>query len=182
MQRPVPKELVDRRGFLTKCAAGVTGAVATMVPIAGSLTVVIGPLLRKSDTGEGVLVPVASLEALPSDGVPRKFSVVADRTDAWNKYPHVPIGAVYLRRTGETKIEALNVVCPHAGGFVDYLPQSNCFKCPLHNSTFALDGSIKDPKSPAARGMDVLPVEIRDGAIWVRFENFQAGIAKKIPA
>ncbi len=102
--------------------------------------------------------------------------------DAWNKFPQVPIGAVYLRRTGEKTVEALNVVCPHAGGFVDYVPDKNCFICPLHNSKFALDGQISDPKSPAARAMDALEVEIRDGAIWVKFQNFQSGPAEKIPA
>jgi len=46
---------------------------------------------------------------------------------------------------------------------------------------FALDGHISDPNSPAWRGMDTLPVEIRDGQIWVKFQNFRAGRAEKIP-
>jgi hypothetical protein len=29
--------------------------------------------------------------------------------------------------------------------------------------------------------MDTLAVEVRDGAVWVRFENFRAGVAQKIP-
>jgi Rieske Fe-S protein len=182
MPEPVPTAICGRREFFKQVAAGLTGAIATMVPIAGTLTVVLGPALRKSDADQGLRVRVAPLQALPADGVPRRFQVVADHTDAWNKYPQVPVGAVYLRRTSETAIEALNVVCPHAGGSVDFVPQSNCYICPLHNSQFALDGSIKDPKSPAPRAMDSLPVEILDGEIWVHFENFQAGVAKKIPA
>jgi Rieske Fe-S protein len=177
----VPEEACGRREFFKKIAAVLSGAAAAVVPIAGSLTILLAPLLRKS-AGGGLLVRVTSLEAVPADGVPRKFPVLADRTDAWNKYPHVPVGAVYLRRTGGGVVEALNAVCPHAGGFVDYVAQANCFICPLHNSRFALNGTIQDPKSPAARAMDSLPVEIRGDEIWVRFENFQAGIAKKVPA
>jgi menaquinol-cytochrome c reductase iron-sulfur subunit len=95
----------------------------------------------------------------------------------------MPVGAVYLRRRPEGRLEALNVVCPHAGGFVDYLPGPNCFLCPLHNSKFALDGTIADPSSPAPRGMDALDVEVRsDKAVWVKFQNFQSATAAKIPA
>src|SRR5260221_674567 len=82
---------------------------------AAGLAVYLDPLRHKS-SGKGS-VRVASLEALPSDGIPRKFPVLATRVDAWNKFREVPIGAVYLRRTGD-QIEALNVVCPHAGCFV----------------------------------------------------------------
>ena len=100
---------------------------------------------------------------MPADGIPRKFAVIADRVDAWNKFPQVPIGAVYLRRTGDQTVEALNVVCPHAGGFVDYIAEKNCFICPLHDSKFSLDGKISDPKSPAPRP----PRELGPG-LWQR--------------
>ena len=171
-----------RREFFKQFLAVACGAVATLIPAAAGLAVFFDPLRRKSSGGNGTAVRVASLSALPQDGVPRKFSVIADRTDAWNKFPQVPVGAVYLRRTGEKTIEALNVVCPHAGGFVDYNAANNCFLCPLHNSKFALDGKLSDPKSPAPRGMDSLEVEIRGEEIWVKFQNFRSGPAEKIPA
>ena len=127
-------------------------------------------------------IRIAPLSAVPNDGRPYKFPVISQHTDAWNKLPEVPIGAVYLRRTGEKTVEALNVVCPHAGCFVDFLSARACFFCPCHNSTFALDGEINDPKSPSPRGLDTLPVEIRGSDIYVTFQNFRSGITKKIPA
>ena len=57
----------------------------------------------------------------------------------WAKSPAVPVGAVYLRRTGERSVEALQTLCPHAGCFVDYRPEARDFLCPCHNSTFAMD-------------------------------------------
>jgi len=170
----------DRRGFFKKTFATVIGVFIGLCPVASGLTVFFDPLRRKSDTSGAVRV--TTLEALPIDGVPRIFRVIADRVDAWNKFSGVPVGTVYLRRTGEKAVEALSVVCPHAGGFVDYVPGSNCFICPLHHSKFAIDGKISDRKSPAPRGMDALEVEIRNTReVWVKFQNFRAGHAEKVP-
>jgi menaquinol-cytochrome c reductase iron-sulfur subunit len=182
MHSSVGNEAQGRRDFLKEIAAFASGTAVAAVPLGAALTVLLSPIVRKSAGGEGAIVRVASLDAVPSDGVPRKFPVLSDRIDAWNKYPQVPVGAVYLRRTGDKSVEALNAVCPHAGGFVDYVASASCFICPLHNSRFNLTGGIQDPKSPAPRGMDSLPVEIRGDDIWVRFQNFQAGIAQKVPA
>ena len=171
----------DRRSFFKKALATIIGGVLMLPPAIAGLMVVFDPLRRKSGGGLGA-IKVAALEALPEDGIPRKFSVVADKIDAWNKFKNVPIGAVYLRRTGESTVEALNVVCPHAGCFVDYSPDRKGFLCPCHLSTFKLDGTIADNSSPSPRAMDSLPVEIKpDGTIWVQFQNFEAGRPDKVP-
>jgi len=170
----------ERRDFIKKACAIFIGAVTGLVPAISGLIVFLDPLRRKSKDGDAV--PVASLSALPEDGVPRKFPVISSHTDAWNRVPRVPIGAVYLRRTGDKKVEAFNVICPHAGCFVDYDPGKKGYHCPCHNSSFELDGKIADPKSPSPRGLDELEVEIRDNnEIWVKFQNFLAGKKEKNP-
>jgi Rieske Fe-S protein len=180
MQPQESKPQPDRRYFFKQTIATAIGIFIGLLPVASGLAVFLDPLRRKTSTTGAVLV--TTLDALPTDGVPRKFTVVADRVDAWNKFSSVPVGAVYLRRTSDKTVEALNVVCPHAGGFVDYSGPNNCFICPLHNSKFALDGKISDPKSPSPRAMDTLEVEIRDGKeVWVKFQNYQAGKPGKIP-
>ena len=172
----------DRRGFFKKLAANIIGGIITLFPFAAGLAVWLDPARRQSVAG-GQLVRVATLTALPDDGVPRKFSVIASRVDAWNKSPEVAIGAVYLRREKGVKPRAFNVVCPHAGCFVDYVAERSSYLCPCHNSTFALGGQINDPGSPSPRGLDELEVEVRGGSeVWVRFQNFRAGVAEKIPA
>ena len=171
----------ERRDFLKKACACAAGGVVGAVPIAAGIRVFLDPLQRQGGGAE--VVRIAALESIPADGIPRKFSIVTSRTDAWNKYEAAPIGAIYLRRTTDNKLEALNVVCPHAGCFVDFLPAKNSYFCPSHNSSFALDGSISDPASPSPRGLDTLEVEVRDGKeIWVKFQNFRAGHAEKTPA
>ena len=171
----------ERRGFLKKAGAALIGGLTVLFPVAAGLAVFTDPLRRRQSRPSDA-IQVTSLHALPEDGVPRKFPVITSHTDAWNKHPVVPVGAVYLRRTGEKRVQAFNVVCPHAGCFVDYKPAKKGYLCPCHNSTFALDGRISDPKSPSPRGLDELEVEIRNGTeIWVNFQNFRAGGAKKIP-
>jgi menaquinol-cytochrome c reductase iron-sulfur subunit len=173
-------EELPRRSFFKQASAILIGGIVAVVPAVAGLLVFLDPLRRKNKIKSGA-IRVASLSALPNDNRPHKFPVIASRTDAWNKYPQTPIGAVYLRRTGEKTIEALHVVCPHAGCFVDFVPSRTCFLCPCHNSTFAIDGKINDPKSPSPRGLDTLPVEIRGEEIYVDFKNFRAGIPEKIP-
>jgi menaquinol-cytochrome c reductase iron-sulfur subunit len=180
MDTPDASPPTDRRDFITKATAVVIGGSLVIAPTLAGLCVVLDPLRRKSESGASVLV--ANLNSLPETGEPRKFSVLATRVDAWNRTPNVPVGAVYLQRLGDDKVRALNVVCPHAGCFVDYRPANDNFFCPCHNSSFALDGRILDPKSPSPRGLDELPVEVRNGTeVWVTFQNFRAGVHEKIP-
>lgn len=170
----------DRRDFLKGAASVCLGTLAMAVPATAGLLVVLDPLRRKAEQNTPILV--TSLQSLPEDALPRKFVVTASHADAWNRNPSVPVGAVYLRRTGPKTVQAFNVVCPHAGCFVDYVAARNGYLCPCHNSMFGLDGKISDPKSPSPRGLDELEVEIRgDTEVWVKFQNYLAGHEKKIP-
>jgi menaquinol-cytochrome c reductase iron-sulfur subunit len=173
-------ERTGRRGFIKKSLALAMTGAAAVVPLAAGLMVAADPLRRK---GPGATqIQVTTLEALPADGVPRRFPVVAAKTDAWNQYPAAAVGAVYLRRTADNKVTALNVVCPHAGCFVDFVAATGKYLCPCHKSSFAVDGSLADPRSPSPRGLDSLDVEVKaDGSVWVAFENFEAGRPDKVP-
>jgi len=170
----------ERREFLVKAAAVGIGATTVAVPLLAGLATLLDPLRRKAGAGGPAFV--TTLDALPADGAPRRFVIIADRSDVWNKYPNVPIGAVYLRRVEGEKVLALNVTCPHAGCPVDYRAGANLFLCPCHDSKFDLDGRLASMHSPSQRGMDSLEVEVRNGAeVWVKFQNFEPGKAAKIP-
>ena len=173
----------DRRGFFKQALAIIIGSVASFVPLIAGLRTFFDPLKGKNGAASlnAALVKVTNLAALPSDGVPRKFPVLADKTDAWNRFVNVPIGAVYLRRTANDQVEALNVVCPHAGCFVDFLPERGNFMCPCHNSLFTVEGKLADSKSPSPRALDSLRVEVKDGLVFVAFQNFEAARPDKVP-
>jgi len=169
-----------RREFLAKAAAVGIGAATTTVPLLAGIATLLDPLRRNAGAGEPVFV--TTLSALPEDGEPRRFQIIANRSDVWNKYPNVPVGAVYLRRTSDAKVAALNVACPHAGCSVEFKSDSGSYLCPCHDSTFKLDGTLASESSPSPRGMDLLEVELRHGSeVWVKFQNFEVGKAKKTP-
>jgi menaquinol-cytochrome c reductase iron-sulfur subunit len=172
----------DRRGFLVRLMAVVIGGLVTIFPFAAGLLVFADPWRRQA-TGAR-LVKVATLDDVPDDGIPRRFSVSENQVDAWNYYPNQPVGAVYLRRiAGHATPEALQATCPHAGCMVDFLNSAHVFKCPCHNSSFQPDGQIIQP-SPAPRPMDTLVCKVIDRAgvkeIWVEYQNFYTGSADKI--
>lgn len=169
-----------RRSFLTSMSAIVLGAVASIVPVAAGVTVLLDPLRKKETASAQVFV--TRLSAVPEDGSPKKFTVEMDRVDAWATYSNTPVGAVYLRRTESGDVAALNVVCPHAGCFVGLAEDKARFGCPCHNSSFDLDGVVNDPSSPSPRDMDSLAVDVRNGdEIWVAFRNFLPGRHDKTP-
>jgi nitrite reductase/ring-hydroxylating ferredoxin subunit len=168
----------DRRGFLTKALAVICGGLATVVPLGAGLWAFLDPLRRRG--GGGRFIPVTELAAIPADGVPRRFAVVAERKDAWTGYGAEPIGAVWLRREpGADTVRALSATCPHAGCGVDMAPGGGCFRCPCHNSEFTFAGDIKPP-SPSPRGMDELECRVEGGAVAIRWQKFRAGVAAKV--
>ena len=178
---PGPPEL-PRRSFIKQAVTIAIGGLVMVFPAAAGLMVFLDPLRRRGGAaGAGDVIPVAPLDAVPADGRPRKFQVVADRTDAWNRYLQVPIGAAYVRREGD-RVTAFNAICPHAGCFVDARPDGT-FLCPCHNSGFLADGSLA-PNSVSPRGLDELEVDeaaLKRGEVRIKFQNFQAGTHDKIP-
>ena len=92
----------DRRGFLAKLLALGLGAVALAVPSLSALAALLNPWRQKSEAGR--LVRVASLAALPLGGPPQRCPVIADRADAWNRYPDEAVGAIFLCRVGDREV------------------------------------------------------------------------------
>ena len=162
-----------------------------MVPACAGAVLFLDPLLRKqhdadpkaaaaasaAGMGEGYL-PITKIDALPADGSPRAFKVIADLQDAWNKFPQTEIGSVYLSRSSSGEITCYNARCPHLGCTVQYKEGEQKYACPCHDSAFQLDGTRLNEIPP--RGMDSLEAKAAaDGMIWVKFLKFRAGTAEK---
>jgi menaquinol-cytochrome c reductase iron-sulfur subunit len=169
----------DRRGFLWKLAAVLLGIAASAVPAAAGLIVFLNPWRLKSHAGQ--FIRLTSLAALPEDGTPRKFPMIADRCDAWSRFPAEPIGAVYVGYKRATKeIVALQVVCPHAGCFITYDQAAKEFYCPCHSARFNMAGERTDANSPSPRDLDRLNAQEEGNEIHVAFERFRTGTSEKI--
>ncbi len=179
MTTPTTPAPHDRRGFLAKLLALGLAAASLAVPALAALAAFLNPWRQKGETGHWVRL--ASKAAVPVGGPPQRCPVIADRTDAWNRYPAEPVGAIFLSQVSDDKFLALQTICPHNGGCVSYDPQKKNFYCPSHGALFDLQGRRLDQKSISPRDLDALEVEIRDGTeVWVKFEKFQDGTAQKI--
>jgi len=169
-----PEAAGERRGFI-KFFCAFIGTLISVVPFGAGIWAYLDPLAKREGGGgdSDGFIKVTTLDAIPTDGSPAKFAVVADKVDAWNRFTNVSIGAVYLRLVDGVP-KALHTICPHLGCFVDYRQGKNDFFCPCHNSNFKLDGSLAKGVSP--RAMDALQIDVRNKTeVWVKFQNFQPG-------
>jgi len=174
-----------RRGFLRKAVAVLVGGFIMIVPATAGVLAFLSPIRRRGqesgETGDRhSFIKVTSLGAVPDDGKPHRFPIIADRVDAWTIERGVPIGSVYLKREGQNVI-AWNTRCPHLGCAVDTRGDGS-FACPCHNSSFKPDGSLV-PGSVSARGLDELEIDpkgLARGEIRVKYVEFETGREDKI--
>lgn len=170
---PTPREdAPPRRGFLTQATAIVVGGLAGLVPFASGVLFFLDPIIRrrKSAVGSDGFLRAANVSQLPTDGTPERFTLRADIHDAWTLYRNRVLGSVYLRLMPNGQVIAFNDTCTHLGCKVDYQASNKRFFCPCHQSAFDLDG-IKQNQTPP-RNMDDLEVVIRDGVVFVKYQNF----------
>ncbi len=97
--------------------------LALLTPLAAGIAAFVNPWRQKGQAGQSLRL--ATWDTLPEDGTPVKASVLMDEVDAWNRVPNQPVGAVFLRRVGPKAVEALNVVCPHAGCSIEYKEEND---------------------------------------------------------
>src|SRR5262245_43509720 len=168
----------DRRGFLklATCALGGGLGLALGVPV---VRFVIDPASNLTVTMPTDPIDVGAVEHFKVGADPRKVDVVAPIIkDAWVASRNVILGSAFIRRTAPDKIEALSSVCPHLGCAVSWDDAKKTYLCPCHDSRFALNGDRQT--GPSERGLDPLPVAVKDGRLqltWVRFKN--GGIARE---
>ena len=161
----------SRRTFL-KLATGALAFFSTLalsIPFIGSL---IGPSLRKRTAHWTRVGAIGAIGV----GQPESLSFT-DRVDD-----------LYIRETADRSVWLVNLptggirvyspICTHLGCHFDWDSSSGHFVCPCHGSIFALDGTVLG--GPAPRPLDTLPMKIEDGILFVKWERFESGTARKI--
>jgi menaquinol-cytochrome c reductase iron-sulfur subunit len=172
---------IPRRGFLGAATVALGGLIAAVLAVPG-VAYVLSPLRRKGpEAASHNLSRLGQLQV----GVPRLFSIVEERQDAWVKYPREPVGSVWLIRQpagSDPPVIALQSECPHLGCAVNLKADRSGFLCPCHTSAFTFDGTPTNRVPP--RPMDRLDVELTPGEdpeIRVRFQRFRTQSEEKIP-
>jgi menaquinol-cytochrome c reductase iron-sulfur subunit len=169
----------DRRKFLQLATCGIGGAVGLAV-VAPALSLVIDPSRRQTVTTPRDPIDVGDIGMLGPEW--RKIDVIAPEVrDAWVTAKNVVLGAAWVRKPAKSdKLEALSAVCPHLGCPVAWEPDKKQFLCPCHNSYFGADGELG--KGPAKRGLDPLPIEVKDGRLRLTWINYKLDTKSREPA
>jgi menaquinol-cytochrome c reductase iron-sulfur subunit len=162
----------DRRGVLKLLAGAFGAAVAalTTVPVLGSA---LTPLLRKAEEKGGFLPAGKVDELLPN--VPKRVELTSVVTDGWSRQVGV-VGACWVMKNEKGDVSALSSVCPHSGCSIK-LENEKAYSCPCHASLFSFDGTPTTGPSP--RAMDPLPVELKDGRVFVQWKRFKIGVKER---
>lgn len=176
----------DRRSFCKSTVALGFAAAAFAPPVAAGIRTVISATEAKG--AESTFYPVAKLDTLTQ--TPQKFVLQAENVkDGWITYPVRHIGSIYLFLNAENAPIALHSACPHMLCAIESAVRTNpktqesepLFFCPCHAASFDLNGERLDEVSQSPRSMDSLELEVRDGTVYVKYEDFLSGVSEKKP-
>jgi menaquinol-cytochrome c reductase iron-sulfur subunit len=165
-----------RRGFVKAVFAVLSGALAVAIG-APIIVAFLDPVRRRTVKGGAGPMRIGKVADLPV-GVPRRLDVIDAHSDAWDRSDPKPIGAVWLVCREGGRVDAYSGTCPHLGCAVGFNANTGEFVCPCHDSAFALkDGERL--KGPSPRGLDPLPVKVKDGEVEIEFKQFVQGIPSR---
>ena len=164
----------DRRKFLKVATCALGGGVGLVVA-APALRLLVDPAGKTTVTTPREPLDLGMIDRFRVGAEPRRVEIVAPVVkDAWNSARNVVLGAAFVRRTADTKVEALSSVCPHLGCAVGWDQGAGNFLCPCHDSRFAVEGD--KISGPSERGLDPLPVTLtKDGRLQLVWKRFKLG-------
>jgi menaquinol-cytochrome c reductase iron-sulfur subunit len=176
----------SRRGFLTFLADLLMAVIALIVAIP-ALGYVLAPLRRKPETSDGTtsFLDAGAIANFPA-GQWRLGTLEMVQEDGWKK-TRVRHSVWILRASliastlGEKSqgITVLSTICPHLGCPINWHPDQSQFVCPCHGGVFSSEG--RHVSGPPPRNMDSLEFEVREGRLWVRWQDFKIGVAERVP-
>ena len=168
----------DRRVFLkvATCALGGGIGVAAGVP---AVSYLLHPVGGRTVTASTEPIDAIAVRELGLDPVRVPLRARAVR-DAWSSTLDVPLGAAWIRRDEQGEVKALSSVCPHLGCAGAFNQPAREFRCPCHDSAFAVDGQRQ--RGPSERDLDPLPLTIEKGRVLITWVRFRAGGSSRDPA
>jgi menaquinol-cytochrome c reductase iron-sulfur subunit len=166
----------DRRKFLglATCAVGGGVCVAASVPL---IRLVLDPLGKQTVTTPREPIDIGPDARFTAE--PTKVEIVAPVIkDGWAAARDVVLGAAFVRRLPQG-LEALSAICPHLGCAVSFDRGAKNYLCPCHDSRFEISGA--KTTGPSERGLDTLPLEIKNGRVLLTWQRYRTGQSTKEP-
>lgn len=131
---------------------------ATVAFILGSTT--LAPSFSRRDE---TWLRAAALETLP-ENQPVPVTLRVTRNDGYSQV--VDRTVVYLVRTGEEDVRALQSTCTHLGCRTSYDRKTKRILCPCHGGVFDVNGDVLDGPPPAP--LPTLTTRVQDGQVLVQ--------------
>ena len=175
-KKNIKNESFSRRSFFKLASIGI-GSV---------LTVMLGyPLIVSLVSKSKTLVAKIFSNLGPVNNIQDSFSPVEQPTklNFSNTVQDAFISTtnpeqVWVVKKSSDDLKVFSPVCPHLGCRYNWDEERKLFVCPCHNSVYTIEGKLIS--GPAPRGLDELPVEIKNSNLYVKYEKFQVGIPEKI--
>ena len=149
----------DRRRFLARIVKSIhTLITATVGLVVGGA--ILSPVFGRRQEN---WLPAASLAEVP-DGRPLPVTIRVARYDGYNQV--VERRTVFLIKSGESDITALDSTCTHLGCRVSWDMDAKVLRCPCHGGVYDTTGAVKagPPPAPLTR----LVTRVEDGQVQVQ--------------
>ena len=161
---------ISRRSFFKILSGVFAGLIAVTlgIPMIDSL---VGNISKKSSKTYSKLTQLDSI----SNSQPVNLPFVITEEDAFIK--NVQPENVWTVKKSDSDITVFSPICPHLGCRYQWHNESKLFVCPCHHSVFNINGEVVS--GPAPRPLDTLPIKIKNNYLYVLWERFKPGIAKK---
>ncbi len=174
----MPDDLLGRRSFLSACTIGLLGLISGVVgaPVIAFIT---SPLRRKAASPEigGGFADAGAIDSFnPAEWKLAPIEIV--RQDGWAKSRESRSVWVRRKEAGSDDLIVLSPICTHLGCPIALSSGPSQFRCPCHGGEFNTDG--KRISGPPPRDMDSLDHQVRDGHLWVRWQDFKTGVAERV--
>ena len=173
-ESPVPGQEApnrSRRNFLQ----AVVGVFSTLIGLFLAIPFIAAFIGSARRAEEREPTEVGGLDALPV-GEPVELVFREVRGDAFVR--RELMHHIWAVRTSGSEVTVFSPICPHLGCAFGWDARAAQFRCPCHASAYTIDGRVI--AGPAPRPLDTLPAEIRQGRLFVRWEQYRPGVAGKI--
>ena len=161
---------ISRRKFF-KALTGIFSAFIAItlgIPMIESL---VGSISKKKNK---IYSKIASINSIKK-GEPVNLPFVMTQEDAFIKKTQPE--NVWAVKTKDSQTKVYSPICPHLGCRYQWNSDKQLFICPCHHSVFNVEGNVVS--GPAPRPLDTLPHKVKNNQLYVLWERFKPGIAKK---
>ena len=148
----------QRRQFFARVVKTIQAAIGGTLGVVLGGSIVSPSLARREERW----LPGASLSGL-AENAPTPIALRVVREDGYSQI--IERRVVFLVKTGESSVTALDPTCTHLGCRVSWDAEAALLKCPCHGGRFDRNGDVKagPPPVPLAR----FPTRIESGQVMV---------------